>query len=146
MYQYPMMPYQAMNPYPQQQQHQQQTVQLFQPAPQLSPQSVVQISSIYSTQAAMLLPRPLPLALDYDDRHVYAVFADDTGAVTTGTYQLLPCGKESRLASNFATAQSLYFIITQIAATPELRERVDWEVEVKLTFRKVVAYLVIRER
>lgn len=45
MYPYPMTPYNAMNPYAQQQ-----AAQLFQQAPQLPPQSVVQVSGIDSAR------------------------------------------------------------------------------------------------
>lgn len=99
MYPYPMTPYQAMNPY-----SQQQPAQLFQPAPQLPPQSVVQVSGIDSARQLRLPPNSSMFALDYDDRHVYAVFTDGAGVVTAKPYVLTPCDEE-RPASGFVTVQ-----------------------------------------
>lgn len=89
MYPYPITPYQAMNPY------QQQAAQLFQQAPQLPPQSVVQVSGIDSARQLRLPPNSSMFALDYDDRHVYAVFTDGAGVVTAKPYVLTPCEAEA---------------------------------------------------
>lgn len=87
MYPHPMTPYQAMNPY-------QQAAQPFQPAPQLPPQNVVQVSGIGSARQLRLPPNSSMFALDYDDRHVYAVFTDGAGVVTAKPYVLAPCEEE----------------------------------------------------
>lgn len=88
MYPHPMTPYQALNPY-------QQAAQMFQPAPQLPPQSVVQVSGIDSARQLRLPPNSSMFALDYDDRHVYAVFTDGAGVVTAKPYVLTPCEAEA---------------------------------------------------
>lgn len=77
MYPYPMTPYQAMTPY-----------QQFQ---QLPPQTVTQVSGIDSARQLRLPPNSSMFALDYDERHVYAVYTDGAGVVTATPYVLTPC-------------------------------------------------------
>lgn len=82
MYPYPMTAYQAMTPY-------QQACQ-----PQLPPQSVTQVSGIDSARQLRLPPSSSMFALDYDDRHIYAVYTDGAGVVTAKPYVLTPCEQE----------------------------------------------------
>lgn len=94
MYPYPLTPYQAMNPYQ----------SPAQPVPQLPPQNVVQVSGIESARQLRLPPNSSMFALDYDDRHVYAVYADGAGVVAVKPYVLTPCEAE-RPAGDYVTQQ-----------------------------------------
>lgn len=54
-------------------------------------QSVVRVSGIDSARQLRLPPNSSMLALDYDDRHVYAVASDGAGVVAAKAYTLEPC-------------------------------------------------------
>lgn len=62
--------------------------------PYQPPQSVTRVAGIGSARQLRLPPNSSMLALDYDDRHVYAVASDGAGTVAATAYTLEPCGDE----------------------------------------------------
>lgn len=54
-------------------------------------QQVTRVSGIESARQIPLPPNSTMLALDYDDRHVYAVYSDGAGTVTAKPYTMEPC-------------------------------------------------------
>lgn len=77
--------YQQINPYER---------QLAQMRGQMPPQQVTRVSGVESARQIPLAPNSTMLALDYDDRHVYAVYSDGAGTVTAKTYVMTPCEDE----------------------------------------------------
>lgn len=68
--------------------------QLAQIRGQMPPQQVTRVSGIGSARQIPLAPNSTMLALDYDDRHVYAVYSDGAGTVTAKPYVMTPCEDE----------------------------------------------------
>ena len=68
--------------------------QLAQMRGQMPPQQVTRVSGIGSARQIPLAPNSTMLALDYDDRHVYAVYSDGAGTVTAKPYVMTPCEDE----------------------------------------------------
>ena len=70
--------------------------QLAQMRGQMPPQQVTRVSGIGSARQIPLAPNSTMLALDYDDRHVYAVYSDGAGTVTAKPYVMTPCEDEQQ--------------------------------------------------
>ena len=60
------------------------------------PQTVTQVSGIDSARQIRLPPNSSMFALDYDQKHVYAVYTDGAGVVTAVPYLLTPVSQESQ--------------------------------------------------
>lgn len=80
-------------------------------SPYGQPQSVVQVSGIESARQIRLPPNSSMFALDYDQKHVYAVYTDGAGVATAVPYRLTPCEQAGR-----------YVTVEQFE---ELKERID---------------------
>ena len=78
--------------------------QLAQIRGQMPPQQVTRVSGIGSARQIPLAPNSAMLALDYDDRHVYAVYSDGAGTVTAKPYLLKACD-EPQAAGSYVTAE-----------------------------------------
>lgn len=76
--------------------------QLAQMRGQMPPQQVTRVSGVESARQIPLAPNSTMLALDYDDRHVYAVYSDGAGTVTAKPYVMTPC-EEERPQGEFVT-------------------------------------------
>lgn len=68
-------------------------------SPYLQPQTVTQVSGIDSARQIRLPPNSSMFALDYDQKHVYAVYTDGAGVVSAVPYELTPCRQEGRYAT-----------------------------------------------
>ena len=62
----------------------------------MQPQTVVQVSGIDSARQIRLPPNSSMFALDYDQKHVYAVYTDGAGVATAVPYTLTPCEEAGR--------------------------------------------------
>lgn len=80
-------------------------------SPYLQPQTVTQVSGIDSARQIRLPPNSSMFALDYDQKHVYAVYTDGAGVVSAVPYELTPCRQDGR----YATVEQFN----------ELKERID---------------------
>lgn len=58
------------------------------------PQTVTRLAGLSSARQLRLPPNSSMLALDYDDRHVYAVASDGAGVVDARMYSLVPCDEQ----------------------------------------------------